>query len=303
MKLNKKLLAASVAAMFIAAPAYADNTITPEDQLELIENLLDDSLDLDDGLVRTISGAINLAPIDASVNISGNSIDFNGANSASATANSTADSAVLGANATVSAIANATSGNSIVTNAIGAVNDSSVKVDNAVGYIRENNLTYSSTLEGDYDTETAQDAVEGGAIAGEYAFLTGLGGLLMGQAIFGGSSLPLGGLDPNVDFGEFGAEPAIENAGVATFQAAYNTGDINASVNITSASLDNNYYYRGLRDNLDISDLAISTTAIGAVNKGSVEVVNSLIVDVQSTVNYSASAKDSATTTPTTPTP
>lgn len=262
MELKKKLLAASVAAMFVAAPAYADgigNTIDAEYNEDLIDELLNDALDLDDAQVRVISAAMNLAPLDASVNISGNSIEFKSATAAKAEATATADSMVEGANATVSAAAVATSGNAINAKAIGAVNDTAVDITNEFAYLREN--TFDLTGE-------EEDAVEAADLAGEYTFLSGLGGLIIGGGLLSGED---GG---TVD--------------VAVFQAAYNTGDINASVNITSAGVDADYYTRKYdgRDNLEIADLSISTTAIGAVNSGSVTVAQSAIIDVTTSVTY-----------------
>ena len=127
MELKKKLLVASLAAIFVSVPVYA-NTIDAQEQANLIDELLDDALDLDDAQVRVISAAINLAPLDASVSITGAAIEFNAASSATATANAVIDSNLSDANATITSIASANSGNAIKTNAIGAVNDSTVDI-------------------------------------------------------------------------------------------------------------------------------------------------------------------------------
>jgi hypothetical protein len=268
MKLTKKLIAASVAVMFVSSPVYADEFTSPQTTLDMIDDILDDSLDIDDAMVRVVSSAINLAPINASVSLSGARIDFNEATTANATATATANSSVAEANATVSAITSAVSGNSIKTSAIGSVNDTSVTTLNELAYLRDNTMVASFDLSGEVDQETVRDSVEGGAIAGEYGFLTGLGGVIVGESLFGN-----------------------EDNGTAVFQAAYNSGDINSAVVIATADT-GEYYTRGLRDNLNINDLAITTNAIGAVNSGLVNATNSIVVDVKTSIDYKSTVGD-----------
>jgi hypothetical protein len=224
---------------------------------------------LDDAQVRVISAAINLAPLDASVSITGAAIEFNAASSATATANAVIDSNLSDANATITSIASANSGNAIKTNAIGAVNDSTVDIQNDFAFLRTNDFDLTGTgYEG--------DAEEAATVAGIGALASGLGGFITAQGLLGQQGL-------NGDSEFYDNEPPVD---VAVFQAAYNTGDINANVIIAAADTDSSYYSRGVLGNLSISDLSISTTAIGAVNSGAVNVVQTAIVDVKTSTTF-----------------
>lgn len=256
MILKKKAIGLAVASAFaftaFSSAVHAQELI--DANAEFFEELLDDSLDIDDGQFRVISAAINIGNIDGSINLQASDISFASGGNSSASANSEAVSLIEGASATLSSISSAVSGNSFKTTAVGAVNDTEVSIDS--------DFFYARSSVGDIETqlENAGGILEGAA---ESIFLTGLGGVIVATQGF-----------PEV----------------AVFQSAINTADINGSVNITAGSVPitnevgffsrGSGYSSGGYSDLAIADLSISTTAIGALNSGKVTINSAFDVRV-----------------------
>jgi hypothetical protein len=245
MNFKQKLLATSVMACFIATPAFANGLI------EDAEDFIDNAIDLDDQLVSVVSGAFNFSTIDASVNLNAYTIDLT-SNSASATATATAASEVEGAVANVTAIANAISGNSISTTAIGAFNNSSVTIANEVAY--------TVSLVSEDGIVIANNIIDNGNISG------------FGDGYGDGDSI--------LNIFSAGEDYDVRENGIGLFQTAFNAADINASVNITASAPTRDSFWDRNRDfaenTISLSNISITTTAIGAYNAGVMDIANSL---------------------------
>jgi hypothetical protein len=268
MKFNKKLTVLAVTSA-LALSAYTSNAFAYDDEdyadLGIVGEVgyMLETLDTDDSLYQVISISGNDASIDASINLIANEIEFEQAGSAnaSATALATATSSDV-ENSSSAAIAQAlaNSGNNFKTVAVGALNNSDITLLTEFTYDRENNGNeffvdgYDSGFIGEF-----------GSVAALANAVTGLGGVAV-------ASQALNSEDPRI----------------SVFQAAFNTGDINASVNMAAVSLDEvGYYSRSFRDDtdLEIADLAISTTAIGASNSGAISITDSINVIVKTNSN------------------
>lgn len=255
MKANKKLLSLAIASLFMVgsvnAFAEGDTYNAYFDDINIGLDPLSVLLtDLDLSDVGTL--VVSAAVNTANINGSINIDSASGLtfNSAGqANATASADSSVTDANASVQA--SAASGNYLKTTVIGSMNDSDVLVNNDTSYTR----TASPSVEGSEDLQT--DALIGSLAAG-------LGGFLVAT-------------DDN---------PADQ---LVVVQGSFNTGDLNASVNISSTAeyeegwgryRNNKPYFTGL----NIADLAISTVAIGAMNSGVLEITNNSSVNVTTNV-------------------
>jgi hypothetical protein len=248
MNFKQKLLVTSVLASLTVTPAFA-NGITS------LDDLIDDAIDVNDKLVSVVSGAFNFSSIDASVNLNAYTIDLNSpAASATATANANVTSTLTDAAANVTAIANAVSGNSINTTAIGAYNNTDVTVDNAV------NLAVA--IDGDID----------GTLS-----LVNFGGTATG---LNADVYDVNNLNINLFSVAENGDVDVKENGIGVFQTAFNAADINASVNITAAAPTINSFWDRNRDfaenTIALSNISITTTAIGAYNQGVMDITNGL---------------------------
>jgi hypothetical protein len=257
MKFKKKVVGLAVASalsMSVLPMTSHAQSADFEGNEFFIDELLDSSLDLDDATFRVISSAINIGSVDGSINLQAQDITFNKASAASASSTSSAlTSEIEGATANALSQSSATSGNFFRTTAVGAANNTDVTVESLFGYTRDSSAEVVGTGLPDNDIE---DVLGGAALS---IFATGLGGY------------------------EIASDGPPQ---IAVFQSALNTGDINASVNITSGALAQvtgpfgfSATFGGFSD-LVISDLAISTTAIGATNSGSLKVGSDFQVNV-----------------------
>jgi hypothetical protein len=261
MNFKQKVVSSAVLACFIAAPAYAD-------YIDSVQGLVGSALDADDAMVRVISGALNYATIDASVSITAEQISITSGADAAASATVEGLQGVTG-------IVNAISGNSIVTTAIGAVNDTAVTVDNNVEYLVDLTSGEYSIVDVTINNNFGSGSNSGFNPSQDYNFY----GILSFANIFG-----------NAYGGEYGndGEYADPENGVGVFQAAYNAADINASVMIAAApSYELDSFWDRNRElavnTIDLANISITTTAIGAVNSGSVNVASSVVNSLTAT--------------------
>lgn len=261
MNFKQKVISSAVLACFMAAPAYAENFID-----ESVDTIVNEALDADDAMTRVISGALNYATIDASVSITAEQISITSGADAAATATVDGLEGVTG-------IVNAISGNSIVTTAIGAVNDTAVTVDNNVEYLVDLTSGEYSIVDVTINNNFGSGFNSGFNPSQDYDF----DGILSFDNIFG-----------NAYGGEYSNGYADAENGVGVFQAAYNAADINASVIIAAApSYDLDSFWDRNRElavnTIDLANISITTTAIGAVNSGTVNAASSVVNSLTAT--------------------
>jgi hypothetical protein len=127
-------------------------------------------------------------------------------------------------------------------------------------------------------TATADSTIEG-ATGNATASATAISGNIINTTAIGAFNNTDVSVS-NVVQGEDGSD--VEEYGVGLFQTAFNVGDINATVNITAApTYDRDSFWDRNREivpsTVTLSNISISTTAIGAYNAGEVAISNSLV--------------------------
>jgi hypothetical protein len=88
-----------------------------------------------------------------------------------------------------------------------------------------------------------------------------------------------------------GEDSVDEDYGVGLFQTAFNVGDIDATVNLTAApTYERDSFWDRNRDlvqnTISVSNISISTTAIGAYNAGDIAISNAAVQEATFNFNF-----------------
>lgn len=271
MNFKKVAVASAVSMMFAfsgAANAWGDFEDIVEDALEEAEE------------ISIVAGAANLDDINASINIEGSNVTFSVGEpnvSASATANAVGTGLAAGEQAaasvgTATASATAIVGNVLSTLAVGAINSGTVEID-AAALMDRGTYTY---------TDVGIESV-GGIALGAPGFGNDFGGV--GIALIGEDTLNstdiYGGEDSSVQNitinypadavnklgGNFAGTFYSNDTEIGIVNMAFNTGDINASVNMIASVVEPEWFlHQAQAANVNLSNISISTMAIGAIN-------------------------------------
>ena len=267
MNFKKVAVASAVSVLFAfsgAANAWGD-----------FEDIVEDALDEADE-ISIVAGAANLDDLDASINITGSNITFSVGEpnvSATATANAVGTGVAAGEEAaasvgTATASATAIVGNVLSTLAVGAINSGTVEVDVAAVMDRG---TYNYT---------------------EVGIVSGDGVALMAPGFSGGDYFGPGnaivyteGEDYylNADStltqigGNFSGSFYENDSEIGIVNMAFNTGDIDARVNIIASVVESDWFlHQASPANVNLSNISISTMAIGAINSSVTRLVGGI---------------------------
>jgi len=261
--MKKLVIAAAVSMMFAGgayAQSYSNNENTGNDSIgansfldEINDSVISSSdfayigddadrnfnLNIDfDSIVGsvTLAAAVNVADIDASISLTGSNVTISAA-STTADANATA----VGATSSATATSNAFSGSTFTTTAIGAFSSASIEMDASMV---TNTTSFTSTDLG---------------FIGEDLNVTG-------------DNFSVDAFDDQAD-GQFAGNIATATSTVNGFTVAnlaYNAGDIIASVSMVADYEPGNVFHAPSGGLINLTNLNITTTAIGAFNSGSI---------------------------------
>jgi len=255
MKLKKVAVAAAIAAMF-SQTASADWFSGTNDTVygtysaeRTFERITHESMDEFTQVVNV--GAINNATVTGNIELTAEQIKLGSTAASSASATATSVAGTTGA--TSDAVAKAINGNSFTTLAIGAMNTADITAASTDIQAFDYKGVSLSTSGGYGDNFLASPLSYSNPIAGNSGSISG---------DFSGLSSTLGSL--------------------SVLSVAINSGAIDASVHM-HAALDTNRDTGWFLDktvqaaaSIDLTNLAISTTAIGAMNKTTVSLTNAL---------------------------
>jgi len=256
MKLKKVAVAAAIAAMF-SQTASADWFSGTNDTVygtysaeRTFERITHESMDEFTQVVNV--GAINNATVTGNIELTAEQIKIGSTTASSATASATSVAGTTGA--TSDAVAKAINGNSFTTLAIGAMNDATITAASTdIQAFDYKGVSMTGASGGYGDNYLASPLSYSNPIAGNSGSISG---------DFSGLSSTLGSL--------------------SVLSVAINSGAIDASVHM-HAALDTNRDTGWFLDktvqaaaSIDLTNLAISTTAIGAMNKTTVNLTNTL---------------------------
>lgn len=203
--------------------------------------------------ITALAGAVNLSTINGSIDISGANVSIKGVlGEVSATANAVA--------ATSDASAFAINGSKFATTVIGAMNSSTLDVMNKTVDI---NKTFTAsldvaTLAGDAAGGTTTMTLPGTGADTLLASVTG------SNVLSAGGAVSLAGL--NSDVSQTASSLTEELQTMNVFNMALNMAPIVAGVKIAATVDTNSWFLNPQTGVVDLSNIQISTTAIGAMN-------------------------------------
>jgi hypothetical protein len=241
------------------------------------DDVVDDVISRWGDEVKVLAGAYNDDDIDASININGSNITFSVGEpnvSSSATANAVGTGVAAGEEAaasvgTATASATAIVGNMLTTLAVGAINSGTVEID-AAALMDKGSYTYTEVgIESVGMIGLGAPGFDNGQIA------------YVGEDMLNDTEIYTYGEDSSTQNitinypadavnklgGNFAGTFYQNNADISVVNMAFNDGDISARVDIIASVVEPEWFlHQAVPANLSLSNISISTTAIGAIN-------------------------------------